>query len=503
MSKKTPIEALSETTSFNIFKGLYYWYLQQPDSFFRSRIDSSYDFGLLMFIQKYIEFSYVSHKDNNMLMILTYEYREKERLTSSTYLNLFNTYFEEVIKSDKDKGIASGYKLKDNYIEEIYKYVYDDFSSSNFTTLTFVEINRDKCTKKTLYKTKKGYVDTKKEAQEIEDLTRYTVDKLETSKPRLILDKSKAKTPDIEFHIPDGHRIEKVLINKEHLTNLFVEDKIKDSKEAMLYISILVKYNLFPYVVYKEGKTGRLNSVTQINDKHYPILTNYQGIKKKYRKNIFKGFYEYDINTAAPVILSQLYERTHNKKLKAINEYIENKTEFRKKWAKLLFGKDEKTNIKRIKSILTAIFFGASLDEIYKMGNKTKAHLTRGKEEEELDKLKSNSKFLRLVDEVAELYSYLAEKYLTIRKGAKSKRVPNILGITRNFKANEKNKAIAHIYQGYEVKILLALFDKFKDNTVLLIHDAIFTNVKLDIEEIEKIAFEASGFNVKYEEEII
>ena len=48
MSKKTPIEALSETSSFNIFKGLYYWYLQQPDSFFRSRIDSSYDFGLLI-----------------------------------------------------------------------------------------------------------------------------------------------------------------------------------------------------------------------------------------------------------------------------------------------------------------------------------------------------------------------------------------------------------------------------------------------------------------------
>ncbi len=49
----------------------------------------------------------------------------------------------------------------------------------------------------------------------------------------------------------------------------------------------------------------------------------------------------------------------------------------------------------------------------------------------------------------------------------------------------------------------MALFDKFKDNTVLLIHDAIFTNIKLDIDEIEKIAFEASGFNVKYEEEVI
>ena len=67
----------------------------------------------------------------------------------------------------------------------------------------------------------------------------------------------------------------------------------------------------------------------------------------------------------------------------------------------------------------------------------------------------------------------------------------------------EKNKAIAHIYQGYEVKILLALFDKFKDNVALLLHDAIFTNIKLDIDEIEKIAFDASGFNVKYEEEII
>ena len=52
-------------------------------------------------------------------------------------------------------------------------------------------------------------------------------------------------------------------------------------------------------------------------------------------------------------------------------------------------------------------------------------------------------------------------------------------------------------------KILLALFDKFKDNVALLLHDAIFTNIKLDIDEIEKIAFDASGFNVKYEEDII
>ena len=90
MSKKKP-KPSSKTLSYNIFKGLYNWYLQQPDSFFRSRIDSSYDFGLLMFIQRYIEFSYVPHNDDNMLMVLTYEYREKEGLTSSTYLKLFNT----------------------------------------------------------------------------------------------------------------------------------------------------------------------------------------------------------------------------------------------------------------------------------------------------------------------------------------------------------------------------------------------------------------------------
>lgn len=503
MSKKTPLKALSETSSFNIFKGLYNWYLQQPDSFFRSRIDSSYDFGLLMFIQRYIEFSYVPHNDDNMLMVLTYEYREKEGLTSSTYLKLFNTYFEEVIESDRDKGIASGYKLKDNYIKEIYQYVFDDFSSSNFTTLNFVEIHRNKCTEKSLYKTKKGYVDTKKKAQEIEDLTRYTIDKLETSEPRLILDKSKAKPLNVKFHIPDGYQKEKVLINKEHLINLLVNNETKDSKESMLYLSILVKYSLFPYVIYKKGNTGRLNSVTKINGKHYPVLTNYQGIKKIYRENIFKGFFEYDINTAAPVILSQLYENFFNKKLKTVDEYIEKKTEYRKKWSNNLIGNDEKEKIKRIKSILTAIFFGASLEELYKMGDKTKAHLTIGKEEEELDKLKSNPKFLKLVLEVEELYSSLAEKYLTIRKGKKKKRVTNILGITQLFKASEKNKAVAHIYQGYEVQILLSLFDKFKDNTVLLIHDAIFTNIKLDIDEVEKIAFKASGFNVKYEEEII
>ena len=495
MSKVTP--------STFIFKGLYNWYLQQPVSFFRSKINSGYDFGLLMFIQKYVEFSYTPHIDNSMLMTLTYDYRREEKLTSKTYLKPFNIYFEKVIKSDRRKGIASGYKLKDEYLKEIYQYIYNDFLESKSNLFEFYEINRDKCTKKVLYKTKNGYVDTKKQAQEIEDLNRYSVDTLET-KQLWILDKSiKRKPHKTDFHIPKGYQKEKVFINKEHLMNLLATNEVKNSQEAMLYLSILVKHNLFPYVIYKRGDTGRLNSVTRINEKHYPILTNYQGIKKLYRANIFKGFYEYDINTAAPVILSQLYDRTHSKKLKAVNHYIENKTESRKKWAKLLFWEDEKANIKRIKSILTALFFGASLEEDYKLGEHTKRLFMTGKEKEELDKLKESPSFFTLLYEVDKLYSSLAKEYLPIRKGMKSKLVTNEMGISKSFTAKEKNKAIAHIYQGYEVKILLALFDKFKDNVALLLHDAIFTNIKLDIDEIEKIAFDASGFNVKYEEEII
>lgn len=184
---------------------------------------------------------------------------------------------------------------------------------------------------------------------------------------------------------------------------------------------------------------------------------------------------------------------------KLSNHYIENKTESRKKWAKLLFGEDEKANIKRIKSILTALFFGASLEEDYKLGEKTKRLFMKGKEKEELDNLKESRSFFTLLYEVDKLYSSLADDYLPIRKGMKSKLVTNEMGISKPFTAKEKNKAIAHIYQGYEVKILLALFDEFKDNVALLLHDAIFTNIKLDIDEIEKIAFDASGFNVKYE----
>lgn len=491
------------TQSTFIFKGLYNWYLQQPVSFFRLNINSGYDFGLLMFIQKYIEFSYTPHIDNRMLMALTYTYRRVEKLTSTTYLNLFNIYFDEVITPDREKKIAGGYKLKDEYLKEIYQYIYNDFLESKSNLFEFYEINRDKCTKKVLYKTKNGYVDTKEQAQKIEDLNRYSVDTLET-KQLLILNKSiKRKPHKTDFHIPKGYQKEKVFINKEHLMNLLATNEVKDSQEAMLYLSILVKHNLFPYVIYKKGDTGRLNSVTRINEKHHPILTNYQGIKKIYRANIFKGFYEYDINTAAPVILSQLYDRTHEKKLKAVNNYIENKTESRKKWAKLLFGEDEKANIKRIKSILTALFFGASLEEDYKLGEQTKKLFMKDEEKEELDKLKESPSFFKLLYEVDKLYSSLADDYLPIRKGMKSKLVTNKMGISKSFTAKEKNKAIAHIYQGYEVKILLALFDKFKDNVALLLHDAIFTNIKLDIDEIEKIAFDASGFNVKYEEEII
>ena len=72
--------------------------------------------------------------------------------------------------------------------------------------------------------------------------------------------------------------------------------------------------------------------------------------------------------------------------------------------------------------------------------------------------------------------------------------------IKKEFSRIEKKRAIAFIYQGIEVQILLAIYEKYNNSVVLLIHDAIISKDKLNPQELSETALEASGYNVSYEE---
>lgn len=114
-----------------------------------------------------------------------------------------------------------------------------------------------------------------------------------------------------------------------------------------------------------------------------------------------------------------------------------------------------------------------------------------------------DKRFKSLVDEVGILFKQLVKIHFITKKADKNKVITNAIGIEKEYIKKDKNRAIAFIYQGIEVQILLAIYEKYNNSIVLLIHDAIISKDKLDPQELSKIALEASGYNVSYEEELL
>lgn len=495
-----PSSVLINDSSLVIYKGLFNWYINQD--FFRSRITGSHDFFILFFIQNTIDFSLEQHEEDKLSFIITESLLiNKLNCKSIKFKSLLNKYYEVSFKSNREMKLANGYRLKEKYYKEIYEYVILDFNKNK--RMNYIEISRNLVEKKKRYVSSNGKFYYLKKDAEDKDIDI----KLENSEKYIFKPKKKSKVLKPLKYIAKGYRKEKVSINKNHLQNILENSLFKTFQEALLYLSILIKYEEFPFVVYKIGNTGRLNTVTNINGKQHKVLVNYQGIKKAFRKNIFKGFYEYDISTSAPTILNQIYKKEIGEELEYIDYYIKNKTKLRNYWANCFLEDEdsknaEKNKIKRIKSLLTALFFGAKITNKDMIGKDVKKIFHKKYSLEEYLNLFNDEEFKQLVEEVNILFNELSKKYVKVRKNSKYCEIENAMGINKRFKRSEKNKAISHLYQGIEVKILLYIFESKKDSIALMIHDAIITDKKLELDELSKLAFECSNYNVIYEESI-
>jgi hypothetical protein len=483
---------------FYITSALYEWYLQQKELNLTHNSTHRSHFCLLMLIQKAIFQELVEHSQDRDSFVLADKYKDTIKCNSASFNQLLNFYFDLTVEAENTgkKKYANGYKLKDKVINEIFDIMLKDFENNN--ALDYVEIKHNEYSITELYITQSGYVvDTKKEALFLDGLTRRQENKLTIVK-RNILKKRKVNKKEVyktDFYIPKGYYKYPIVINEDHLLQL-IKNKSLDKGHLLFYINIINIYRQFPFAIYKQISTGRLSGTTKINNKHNIILINYQGMKKVYRHEVFKAMYEYDISTSAPSILLTMFKKSYTKELAYIQDYIDNKQNRREEWAKLLKGKDLEHNIKTVKSALTALFFGAELSKPYLISKEVKKTITTT----QLITLLADEKFKYLVDEVVSLFNQLVKIHFQVRKDSKKKVVENAIGIKKEFSRKEKKRAIAFIYQGIEVQILLALYKKYNHSIVLLIHDAIISTDKLDPQGLSETALEASGYNVGYEE---
>lgn len=490
----TSKDKITSPDSLVIYSGLYFWYVQQRLSLEHKSKYRSH-FCLLMFIQNYLEDNLKEHFIESSAVAISDKYKRDMICDSSSFNELFDIYFDKAVEGNHHYSMpfySNGYKLKDEYLNELFELLNQEFEDTN--KLSYCKIEHNTYEETTLYETPNGLIKYKTKALKLNGLSRRQEDSLKEVKLNILKATSFSFKEKISFKIPNGYDESPLTINIKYLKEQIKTPSI-DKREKLFYMRLVTINSMYPFAVYKTANTGRLQTTSNINKKFHPVLQNYQGIKKIHRKNIFKGMYEYDISTSAPTILLQLYKNDFPKAktLTYIEDYIGNKKERREQWASLI---DEEDSISRVKSVLTAMFFGANIEKF------RSDDLNKEMSEKSFRILLNDESFLALVNDVEELFSALAEKYCERRKGLKCYVVNNLAGISKKFTLKEKKKAIAHIYQGIEVTILKAIYEKYRDSICLKIHDAIITKDKLDPQELSRIAFEATGYEVTYEESI-
>lgn len=479
-----------------IYSGLYTWYLQQNLSL-RSIREKRAHFCLLYLLQELLESNLEKHNYDETSFALSSSFKRAIGCDSKSFKKLFDSYFEHTVEAERCGSIhrANGFKLKKEHLDSIFEYIFQDFSEE--TSLDYIEIDVDKYEEKVFYKTREGLVSTKKDALLIQGLTRRQEHLLDSVQLNIL--KSTPVKVDkaykTNFLIPKGYFKFPVTINRDNLIEL-IKEKSRDKQTLLFYIKILSSYNKFKFAVYKQASTGRFSGTTNINDKKYKVLINYQGLSKTYRKDIFHGMYEYDIATAAPVVLLQMYKKDFDAPLKHIEVYIKRKRKLRIYFAKLLDGDLEK-NIKIVKGTLTSLFFGAKIDNPEHISDSVNATISKV----QLRILLKNPIFKGIVEDTKVLFRKIVSVLFV---SSNKQRIENANGLRQIFTRKNKNKAVAFVYQGIESLILKHQQDIYADKIALLIHDAIISTEKLDVQELSDNAFKISdGYRVEYEEEII
>ena len=220
---------------------------------------------------------------------------------------------------------------------------------------------------------------------------------------------------------------------------------------------------------YAEGRTGRL----------YARGISLQTAPRIIRKAALHGLYDYDIENCHYSIFYQLAQRAGIECVN-IKHYLTNKSEVRK-----AVSANVSITLKQTKSCLLALMYGAKLSEWYENAIPDEIG------QEKARALYADANFSGIAADVK------AGGKLILEQWDKSKTMLfNDMG--KSILLSEpSNKKMAHLLQGIEAKAIKAAIMLYPDDVVLLMHDGFVSKAILDLQMIEQVIYDETGFNLQ------
>lgn len=223
--------------------------------------------------------------------------------------------------------------------------------------------------------------------------------------------------------------------------------------------------------------------------------SGFQSLKKKMRAVLFKGWFDYDIEAAAPTLVYQVACRVHRRLYPAkvdlpypmVARLVEHKHEVRLHVAQLT-GLDEK----KVKSVLAALFFGARL-----VPHRTQAiYRLVGMDESVVDLLKADPFVQAFKRQAAAMWAAV----LT------DENVSNGLSAFKHgkavAKAATKSKQRMAVYARLERQVMEAMESVLAaDGMVpMLMHDGFMVRTRVDANRLVAAVQEQTGFVIRLSE---
>ena len=247
-----------------------------------------------------------------------------------------------------------------------------------------------------------------------------------------------------------------------------------------------------------KNRIGKNIKLLYTSDGNGRLHNKIQHIPKELRSTLLKGWYLYDINAAAPTILHQLFTRITRKELNHIPYYCKNKTKLREEWAEAV-GCD----IKTIKSIINSLFFGGVIptESQLKANLDFKFAIQKTLTDQQIKKLWAIQEFSWLREETRFVMMTISNHYRT-----EDKSLTNAAGITKHFERWSYRHVCYHLYVGVEVSILQIILSRLMhDNRggLFLLHDGFAAQASFEIEGLEMLIKETTGYKVTYDKTTI
>ena len=487
----------------------------------QKRIRERYEFG--DYFRKRLEIIFeVTRYDKN-------KKKSREYILRETSKHIIYELLKVIVQKNKTDELNNIYEVSEHTTDkEYYSIPFNEsklYKKDVFENLAYYDIDENVCENRDLsilgkkeifLKMEKAnvYLPDKIFVQEIYNYSKIKYENLKkTDKkfPFYTFTKSRKKikqtqsTADLKKYISTNIKINEESIEK--LIKECLEDVVND---RYLYIfgliNLLRQYKEGTNSILYEEKKFRLYSSKRLN-----FGVNFQSIKSNLRKIIFQGQYDYDINAGAPTLLYQFIKQKYtseNIELQYLESYIKNRKILRKRCAEILAeknkSKDTKEFEKQTKETFTALLYGSNV-----LSPKSKLSMNYSNRKYLYDNF---DEFRYLVEDVKLLFKYYKEyieklkiestkeDFIEIEKGIFIETKKNDNGKIVNKK---ENSIISEIYFYLESKILKLVYENYKEDISLLIHDGFVCRKYLELEELQNLIKEKLGYEVKYSRELL